>query len=105
MQYSEVQGLPMRLLLVPVGFVLGLAGGCEDPKTNAEACFEIIEACHVKDDASDPFINGCHENAHYDGDCLTGLQECVDACNAAPELEGGNVWGTGSSGGSDTGTT
>jgi hypothetical protein len=98
----------MRSVLF-IGFLCGLVLGCsedDDGPTNDEACKQVIEACHPKDDGSDPIINGCHETAHLEGDCLTDLQMCLEACEAAPDLttsygsysSSGGTAGDGSSG-------
>lgn len=108
--------------LLSIGFSLGLTVACSSSdgggdKTNAEACADVIEACHTKDDGTG-MVNSCHENAHNGGECLGNLQECVDACNAAPDVGGhdtdhgtgghtgtgghGSSGGHGSTGGHDT---
>ncbi len=65
-------------------------GGDTNGLSNEEACQNIIEACHTKDDGSDPVINGCHENAHDGGDCLKDYDMCLKACNDAPAISGGH---------------
>ncbi|RMG96790.1 MAG: hypothetical protein D6705_10320 [Deltaproteobacteria bacterium] len=94
-------------------FALGLVlVGCKSDDdgndlTNAQACANIIEACHPKDDGSDPVINGCHEKAHDGGDCLSDYDMCIMACNEAPaitdshghETDGHGTHGSGTHGG------
>jgi hypothetical protein len=77
----------------------GTSGGSGSTTlSNDDACREIIEACHYKDDGTDPTISGCHGVAHEGGECLAQLDACVAYCEAAPPL------GTGTSGGSGSGT-
>lgn len=107
-------------LLSVLGLALGLALACSTdeggPAANPEACQAIIDACHPKDDGSDPEINGCHAAAHDDETetCNARLEECVALCDAAPPVGGGydtgdedtgagETAGDGSGGGSTTG--
>ena len=53
-------------------------------------CRDIVNACHYKDDGSPGQVNTCHVVGH-DGDedeCGEIRDECVEACEAAPELGG-----------------
>lgn len=81
----------------------GTSGGSGSTTiSNDEACDQIIEVCHYKDDGTDPTISACHGVAHEGGDCLAQLDACVAYCNAAPPLGTGTSGG--SSGGSGSGT-
>ena len=89
------------LLSSAIGLLVGLAfTACDeeepsDPGTKAD-CEAIIDACHTKDDGSDEMINQfCHQPAHdaVDGvegasfaTCTERRTECVEACDAAPEV-------------------
>ena len=98
---------PRAVLATSLGLVLGFALGCdpEEEISNEEACENIMSACHLKDDGSDPMINGCHETAHNEGDCLKDYDACLEACNAAPELTGGHETDHHGSTGHDHGST
>jgi len=57
-----------------------------------KSCQEIVDACHDKDDVSNAEVHECHETAHGQGTdsaCKAVHDDCIDKCNAAPELDGG----------------
>lgn len=63
------------------------------------ACGKIVEACHPKDDGTDPTISDCHEVGHSGtAACIEKEAECIAYCEAAPPLGGGSS----SSGGEST---
>ncbi|MCX4240679.1 hypothetical protein [Paraliomyxa miuraensis] len=85
---------PSLLFSLGLGLLLGMAGNActNDPEVNPDACGMITDACHAKDDGSDPVINGCHSSAHDGNDeaCTNDLQMCLDVCNAAPDVGTGD---------------
>ena len=91
----------IRRLVTAVGFVAGMVAACEKKElTIEEACWDIVQACHTKDDGTDPEINGCHEAAHAETqECVDRHDACIELCNAAPEISGTGYEssGTGSS--------
>lgn len=54
-------------------------------------CQAIVDACHMKDDGTDPAISACHTGAHDNktSECTANKTQCVAACEAAPELDDG----------------
>ena len=93
--YKSDSAMKFRLFpaiaTLALGFCFGVA--CDDsdddgPNISREqACMNVIDACHTKDDGTDDQINACHQRAHDDGDCLQDYQDCIDVCNAADPVE------------------
>lgn len=71
-----------------IGFACGGNDGEPEPSISEDAaCDMIVEACHYKDDGTDPMINDyCHLTAHSGGPCNDRLQECLEYCGAAPAV-------------------
>lgn len=55
------------------------------------ACRDIVDACHYKDDGRPGEVNMCHVIAHEgdEAECEPIRDECVDACEAAPDPSSG----------------
>lgn len=68
------------------------------------ACARIVEACHSKDDGSDPTIAECHATGHAGTtECIDEEAACVAYCEAAPPAGGDSTTGSESGGTSSTG--
>jgi hypothetical protein len=83
-------------ILAIVGGLVAFAPSCDDSDDDhghehgedlGPNCRDIVDACHYKDDGTDPEISQCHVVGH-DGDeteCALVLDECVAICEAAPD--------------------